>query len=84
MPSFSDGTFADQHIVGGLPDRIPREPDTRGGVALRISVDEQGTLFRDRQAGGKVDGGRGLANPALLIRDCYDSGHGTVCDEEEE
>jgi len=36
---------------------------------LRVAIDEKRALLRGGEACGKVDGGRGLADPALLV--CY-------------
>src|SRR5665647_352551 len=40
-----------------------------GGVALRIEVDQKHALAGAGKASGKVDAGRGLAHPALLVGD---------------
>ncbi len=37
------------------------------GVALRIQVNQQHTALRRRQRGSEIDGGGGLAHPALLL-----------------
>ena len=58
-----------------MGDVISLDTDPGGGVPLRISVDQQGALLGHRQAGGEIHGGGGLANPAFLIRDRYDSSH---------
>jgi hypothetical protein len=47
-----------------------------GQAALGIGVDHQGPLAEARQAVGEVQGGRGLADPALLARDQDDVAHG--------
>ena len=38
----------------------------RGGIALRVEIDEQDTAFLG-QGRGEVDGGGGLADAALLV-----------------
>jgi len=47
-----------------------------GEVALRIGVHRQHPALRRSQAGGQVDDGGGLADPALLIGYGDDAGHG--------
>ncbi len=42
----------------------------------RVGIDEERPLFGDGEAGGEVDGGRRLPDPALLVSDRDDSGHG--------
>jgi len=74
----SEGTLADQYIVGGLPDVCACETAAAGGIALGISVDEERALFSDGKRGGEVDGRRGLTDAALLIGDCENAGHGGV------
>ena len=53
--------------------RVDAEAD--GGVALRVDVDEQRLVAGLGDAGGDVDGGGGLADPALLVRDGVDGAH---------
>ena len=48
---------------------LPFEAEAAGGVALRIGVDEERAVAREREGGGEVDGGGGLADAALLVRD---------------
>jgi len=45
-----------------------------GGIALRVEVDHQDTAAMQGKRGGKVDRGRGLAHPALLVGDHHDAG----------
>ena len=52
-------------------DTCVRNAKSRGAVALRIHVNQQDSLAPLCQRGGKVDGGGGLAGPALLINDGY-------------
>jgi hypothetical protein len=52
------------------------DADAAGRVALRVAIDEECALLRDGEAGGEVDGGRGLTDSALLVGDRDDSGHG--------
>ena len=46
-------------------------------IALRIEVDEQGLGAALGDAGGKVDRGGRLPDPALLVGDCVDQAHQT-------
>lgn len=41
---------------------------TRAGIALRIKVDDQYLLANGREGCREIDGGRGLAHAALLVR----------------
>ena len=43
-----------------------------GSVRLRVHVDQQHALTRLGEARGQVDGGRRLADAALLVCDCVD------------
>src|SRR3546814_6589945 len=45
------------------------DPQSGGGIALRIEIDEQRTPAGRRECGGQIDRGRRLAYPALLVRD---------------
>src|SRR5262249_27347773 len=49
---------------------VPRvHADAGGGVALRIEIDDQDPVVELGQPGTEVDGGRGLADAALLVGD---------------
>ena len=50
-----------------LASRSFGKPERDGRVALRVEVDEQRAAARLGDAGGEVDGGRGLPHAALLI-----------------
>ncbi len=43
------------------------DPKAGRGIALRIEIDDEHALVHRGERGAKVDGGRGLADPALLI-----------------
>src|SRR3546814_17013161 len=45
------------------------DPQSGGGIALRIEIDAQRTPAGRRECGGQIDRGRRLAYPALLVRD---------------
>ncbi len=74
-----------QYLVGrglteqGMVDRdlqgLLVQTDAAAGVALRIHVHQQRPLFGDRQGSGEIDGGRRLADSALLIGDGHDMSH---------
>ena len=55
-------------------DAVGAPAEAGGRVRLRVEVDEQAALAGLREAGGEVDGGRRLADAALLVRDCVDAG----------
>ena len=55
-------------------DAVGAAAEARGRVRLGVEVDEQAALAGLREAGGEVDGGRRLADAALLVRDCVDPG----------
>ena len=54
------------------------DAETRGGVALRVEVDDQRAVAQLGQAGTEVDGGGGLADAALLVGDGDDTGERTA------
>ena len=57
-------------------DAVGAAAEAGGRVRLRVEVDEQAALAGLRETRGEVDGGRRLADAALLVRDCVDaSGH---------
>jgi hypothetical protein len=41
--------------------------EARRGIALRVEIDKQRTLFSQGKPAGKIDCGRGLADATLLI-----------------
>ena len=53
--------------------RLALQTDAARQVGLRVHVDEEHALVRERQRGGEVDGGRGLADAALLVGDGPDT-----------
>src|SRR5262249_61984687 len=55
-----------EQVVRRRPVRAHAE--TRGGVRLRIEVDDEGALARLRKASGEVNRGGRLAEARLLIR----------------
>ncbi len=64
----AQGFFPDQHLVarGDAGFAVDAEPGR--GVALRVEVDDENPLADRGQRGSEVDGGGGLADPALLVR----------------
>ena len=64
-------------IRGELQGRLV-DPESGCSVPLRIQVDQQRLPLGQRQAGGEVDSGSRLADPALLIRDCDDASQSIV------
>ncbi len=62
-------------------DVVPVEPDAAGRIALRVEIDDEGSLSAKGQIGRQADYGRGLADPAFLVRTGDDLAHsGTVPD----
>ena len=68
-------TPVDHHVIERRVEFAFAEPDTTGGVALGIGVDEQRALFRDGERRGEIDGRRGLPDAALLVGNGDNSGH---------
>ena len=54
---------------------VLRRPEADRRVGLRVDVDEQRRVAGLGDARGDVDGGRGLADAALLVRDRVDGAH---------
>ncbi len=67
-------SLARQHLIDA-GRAGPIDPETDGRVGLRVDVDEQRLVARLGDAGGDVDGGRRLADAALLVRDRVDGAH---------
>ncbi len=59
--------FADQHVIGRAVAVAAIDAETRGGVALRIEVDDQDALANCRERGAQIDRCGGLADATLLI-----------------
>ena len=68
---------AEENIVDGGGQRLAGDPDPARGVPLRVAIDQEGALLRDREAGGEIDGGRRLPDATLLIGDSQNVRHGT-------
>ena len=68
------GDAGGQHCIAHWPSldqRVPRRrllAEPRGGVALRIEVDDERPFAGLGQAGGKIDRRRRFADAALLVR----------------
>jgi hypothetical protein len=58
-----------QHLVNGGVELALVHPGAHRGVALGIKVHQQRALAVGGQRGGEIDGGGGLAHPALLVGD---------------
>ena len=63
------GGAAGEHVIGRGAAVAPLDAQTGRGVALRVEVDDQHMLADGRQRGAEIDGGRGLADAALLVGD---------------
>lgn len=71
-----DGGLPEQDVVGVERKIVSGEAATRGGIPLRIGVDEQRTLLRDSERGSEIYGGSSLSDSAFLIGDGEDASHG--------
>ena len=71
-----DRTLLDQRLVQARPALAGLAPEARGEVALGIGVDREHSPLGRGEARGEVDGGRGLADAALLVGDRDDASHG--------
>ncbi|MNY26864.1 hypothetical protein D3C86_1607350 [compost metagenome] len=69
-----DGATVDDDVIDRRSACFTWNTQTRRGIALRVHVDDQHLLADGGQGRAQVDGGRGLAHPALLVRDGQDSG----------
>jgi hypothetical protein len=69
-----DRDVAGQAVVGGGV-QVLSGADGGGRVSLRIEVDEERLIPVRGRAGGEVDGGRRLADAALLVRHRVDLAH---------
>jgi hypothetical protein len=58
--------------------RLFLKPDAARSIPLGITINKEDALFSGRETSGEIDGGCGLANPALLVGDCDNSSHGDV------
>src|SRR5438067_2063406 len=61
------GLRIDQQVVDGLLE-LTRRLHVEGEVTLGVEIDQQDALTQLGECGAQVDGGGGLANPALLHR----------------
>ena len=73
---FGDAGRFQQHVVHRQRHRPLVDARAHGGVALRVEVDHQHALADLGQAGGQVDGGRRLADAALLVGNAENMRHG--------
>ena len=64
-PRRGDGRLPAQHVEGRERPLVDAEP--RAGIALRIEIDDQHPLADGCERRAEIDGGRGLADAALLI-----------------
>src|SRR5690349_4283090 len=77
MPHLRQRGLADQDVVDGAGEAAALETDAARRIPLRVPIHEQDALLGDREGGGEVDGGGGLAHPTLLVGDGDDAGHWT-------
>ena len=60
--------FSDQHVVTRGDARLAIDAKPGRGVALGIEIDNEHALADRGERGSEIDGGGGLADPALLVR----------------
>ena len=63
---------AEQKFVGAGRALGPRDAQTGRGISLRVEIYQQNLLAHGGQRRGEIDGGRGLADAALLVSDRED------------
>ena len=63
-----------EQVVAGRSVRP--HPEAGRGIGLRVEVDDERPLAGLREARGEVDGGRRLADAALLVGQGVNPGHG--------
>ncbi len=61
-----------QHVEGRERTLVDAEP--RAGIALRIEIDDEHAFADGGERRAEIDGGRRLADPALLIGERDDAG----------
>jgi hypothetical protein len=76
--SVRDVGLVQEYVIGGSLKAGAIDANATRRVSLWVTVDEESSAFGNRQAGGQVDRGGGLANPALLVCDRDDAGHGCL------
>ncbi len=64
---------ADEDVIGREPPAGAIDAEAGRGIALGIEVDDQHPLADRGERGAEIDGGRGLADAALLIGDGKDA-----------
>ncbi len=67
--------LADNRVVYRAADALAGDAHAARRVPLRIAVDEQRPLLRDRKARGEVYGGGRFTDSALLIGNGNDAAH---------
>src|SRR5712672_3619624 len=65
--------LADQHIIGRAVAIAAIDTESGGRIALRIEIDDQHILTDGGQRCAEIDGGGGLADATLLIRQRQDA-----------
>ena len=61
-------SLADQHVVARGDAGLAVDAEAGRGVALRIKIDDEDALADRGERRAEIDGGRRLADPALLVR----------------
>src|SRR3989440_6501619 len=62
----------DEDVRDASLDRVEVDTEADGQVGLRIEVDAEDFVTERRERAAEIDGARGLADAALLVRDRYD------------
>ncbi len=62
-----------KQVIGGRLTLVTPDAQASTGIALGIHVNQQDFFANSRQCGGQIDGGCGLAYPALLVGKGYGS-----------
>ena len=75
MAGFGDGRVLEQNVVDRQFQFSLVDARAHRGIALWVQIDHQHPLTHLGQARRQVDGGRGLADPALLVGYAEDTGH---------
>ena len=64
-----DVGLTEEALIGAFLQLVGIDAQPRGGVGLRVSIDQKDLILHHRQGGTEIDGSGGLAHPTLLIGD---------------
>ena len=74
MGDCDGGGVGGQRVVDRAVGGLALQADAAREVGLRVEIDEEDALLGHGEGGREVDGGRGLADAALLVGDGDDPG----------